>query len=676
MRICMTIALIGMIACESASSDSSEPAPDVAPDPWADLEAPLEAFRERLVVQVGTGADGRLAAVSRVPALAVWPQPGGGAALLDARYRLGPGPGCLDTSPFPDAVDGEDRQGACASGEVELDRTHLGAGDTVLQVVDDPAARRVAVLLAGGRLGLANTDLDAGNPWDWLRLRVVGALTTDLGGVPTQIAPAEGGWWGLVGSDLVRWSADLQVESTTPLAAEGRFLVPAGESVWVATAGTLERGDGLVVPIADVRGVAGDGEGGVWVVGVDDATVRHVTAAGEVDVAATVDGVRGPVAVDLRTGRVYLVVDDAVAVLEGGAEVARHPVPGALDVAVNGSSEVSVLDTDGAVRVHLDEESLLGPPPLSAWIAAFVENPRAEATAVECAGTDDSMESRAGRVAKNRAFLEDVPATVALAVSPPVALHGRRCKVNEALVSALTGPRLELGVLFHDSPDCADQACLDAALAGELDELSALVPEPRWVAGAAGWQTGGDWVAGLAAVGLDRHAFVGLSALPEIGMDDPRAKDALPWPGEEPAAPWRASTEAEVGAGGSDGDVLFIPGSTLALFNLGGCAGALQAECRFLDLGGGNLVDDEDLAVADLLLHRAAAHRGDAGRATWYLHLPAIEEYDYTTDCTSSDRRWSGDACQAARLQAWLLDVHARLVQAGVVAWGAPTAAQ
>ena len=677
MRFCMTIPTMMLLACESASTDSVDGSPDAAPDPWDGATAPLDPFRERLVVSVGTTTTARLASISRVPALAVWPQQTGGAALLDARYRLGDGPGCLDTTLFPDAVDGVDRQGACPPGEVELDRTHLAPADEVLQVVDDPDGRRVAVLLSGGRLGLANADLDAGNPWDWLRLDVSGALVTDLGEVPTAILPLDGGWWGLVDASLVRWNAEREVEVTLPLSGTGRFLAAGGSTAWVATETGVENPEGVVVEVADARGLAADGEGGVWVVSVVDSTVRHVDHDGSVDVEVAVGQLRGAVAPDPRTGRVYVVVDDGVAVLDGGVEAARYTIPGAIDVVVNGSSEIAVLDDAGRVHVHLDETSLRGPPPLSAWIAAFLENPRAEASVVECEGSEDSMQERAGRASRNRAFLEDVPAVTALAVSPPVALHGKRCKVDEALAAVLAGPRLEPGVLFHDPPDCADQACLDAALAEELDELGSLVAEPRFTAGAAGWETGGDWVAGLVDVGLVRHAFLGLSALPEIAMTDPRAKDALPWEGERSATPWRTSSAAAAGDDDPDGALLLVPGSTLAVFNMSGCAGALQAECRLMDLGGGEVVDDVDLAVADILLHRAAAHRGDAGRDTWYFHLPALEEHDYTSGCAQGEGRiWTGEACEAARLQAWLLDVHARLVEADVVRWGRPSEAQ
>ena len=93
-----------------------------------------------------------------------------------------------------------------------------------------------------------------------------------------------------------------------------------------------------------------------------------------------------------------------------------------------------------------------------------------------------------------------------------------------------------------------------------------------------------------------------------------------------------------------------------------------------MDVGGGSVIDADDVAVADLLLHRAAGRRESSGASTWYFHLPAIEEFSYVEGCTRSEAgSWSGSGCQAEPLQGWLYDVHARLVNAGVVRWGCPS---
>ncbi len=666
--------LLALVGCETPATDSADPVPEVVP--WTGLSTPLDPFREMLSVAVGTGADGRLAAVSLIPALAAWPRNDGGAALLDARYRVGEGPGCLDAAPFPDAQDGVDRQGACAAGEVELDRTHLASNEPVLQVVDDALRHEVSVLLAGGRVRSANTDLGVGNAWDWLRLGAERVLLTDAGAVPGQIAPdGRGGWWGLAAAELVHWAADGSVESTRTLASPGRELFADPHRVWVATQTTVESSDGLVADLAGVTRLSSDSTGGLWAASPVAQRLDHVDDAGRVDLTVSIGSVAGPIAFDARQGRLYALVAGEVVVLLEGAEVGRYPHPDAIDLVVNGSGEIAVLDGAGQVTVFVDETALLGPPPLDAWVASFIENPRSEASEVDCEGSEEGMAERAARAVDNRVLLSDLPATTALAVSPPVGPHSKRCKVADTFAKVLEGPRLDVGVLFHDAPDCVDQACLDAALVDELADLALLTDAPTWVAGAAGWESGGDWVQALIATGFDRHAFVGMSALPDVAMTDPRAKDALPWAGEAAATPWRVSAEANTQRDDVAGKLLLIPGTTLAIFNLSGCPGALQAECRFLSLGGGETLEDDDIAVADLLLHRAAANRADSGGSTWYVHLPAIEEFAYTEGCVRSDERlWSGEACQAARLQSWLIDVHARLETAGIVRWGQPSA--
>ncbi|MSQ00858.1 MAG: hypothetical protein EXR71_03070 [Myxococcales bacterium] len=666
--------LLALIGCETPVTDSADPAPEVVP--WTGLTTPLDPFRKMLSVETDAGPDGRLAAVSLIPGLAVWPRNAGGAALLDARYRLGDGPGCLDPGPFPAAEDGADRQGACAAGEVELDRTHLAPDQDVLQVVDDAVRHEVSVLLSGGRVRSANTDLSVGNPWDWLRLGPERVLLTDAGDAPGQIAPdGRGGWWGLVATDLVRWAPDGSVETVRTLTSAGHQLFTDPERVWVAAETTLESSDGLVVDLTGVTRLRSDGAGGLWAAAPGAATLHHVDGAGVVGLTVPLPGASGPIAVDNRTGRLYALAEGEVVVLVDGVEVGRYPHPNARDIAVNGSGEIAVLDEAGDVTIFVDETALLGAAPLDAWVASFIENPRAESSRVDCAGTDEGMEERTARAVANRVLLSDLPATTALAVSPPVGPHSQRCKVDDTLADVLTGPRLDVGVLFHDAPDCADQGCLDAALTDELADLALLTDAPAWVAGAAGWESGGDWVVALVASGFDRHAFVGMSALPDVAMTDPRAKDALPWAGESAATPWRVTAAAAAEHDDAAGKLLLIPGSTLAIFNLSGCPGALQAECRFLGLGGGETLERDDLEIADLLLHRAAANRADSGGSTWYVHLPAIEEFAYTDECTRSDERlWSGEACQAARLQGWLIDVQARLVTAGIVRWGSPRA--
>jgi len=664
-----------LAACSTDPTDSGADPFASGPNPWDELHTDLDPFHELLSVEVGTSGAVRLVPVAQIPSMAAWSPGGSGLALLDARYRLASTYGCLDPANFPDAIDGVNRQGRCPAGLVELDRTHLALAEPVLDVADDPTGHRLTVLLADGRVRVAETDLLTGNAWDWLRLGpVVGLWATD-GSVPVAIAPADdGGWWGVAGSALVHWDGAGVEIGASPLDGAGVTVVRSGPRVWAATATAVIDDLGFDASLDGATDLVSDGIDGVWASSVAEGRLLHVTTNG-VSERLTIDGLRGPFARDHRTGKLYVLTADAVVVLQDSAEVARYPFDGPAAVAVNDSSEVSVLGADGTLHVFVDESAFGDAPPISAWVATFVENPRQIAAEVECSGAADAMDERVDRATANRDFLHDVPSTVALAISPAAAAHAKRCKVSDRLAALFDDPRLEPGVLFHDPPDCVDQSCLDASVADDLGQLTHVGIDPTWISGAAGWETGtGDWVAALVALDMPAvHGFVGLSALPEISMDDPRAKDALPWAGEAEESPWHAASAATAGEDAGAGGLLLLPGSTQAAFNFGACPGVLQAECHLLSLGGGDTFDADDTAVADLLLHRAAMHRGEAGGDTWYFHLPAIETYDYTEECTVSGRAWVGDGCQAQFLQEWLYDVQSRLVTNGVVRWGKPS---
>jgi hypothetical protein len=88
--------------------------------------------------------------------------------------------------------------------------------------------------------------------------------------------------------------------------------------------------------------------------------------------------------------------------------------------------------------------------------------------------------------------------------------------------------------------------------------------------------------------------------------------------------------------------------------------------------GGGTTLDAQDVVLLDLLLHRAITESVSAEVRTWSFHLPDIGSFDYTEGCEQDDQIWSGEDCPAALLQAWLIDVDRRLVDAGLVRWTLP----
>jgi hypothetical protein len=169
-----------------------------------------------------------------------------------------------------------------------------------------------------------------------------------------------------------------------------------------------------------------------------------------------------------------------------------------------------------------------------------------------------------------------------------------------------------------------------------------------------------------------RYLFFGLSILPEVGAEDPRAKDAWPVDVDELSGAWRASTATDPRPGGRESGLPMYPGNNIPAFNLGHCAGLFLMECHRLRAGGGAFLKPEDMAVLDLSLRRALAGRGD-GPSTWYFHLPDLGVYDYSSGCEHEDGRWTGEGCQASLLQAWLEDVDARFVANGLARWALPS---
>ncbi len=624
-------------------------------------------------------APARLLAVPLLPTVAGLDTGTGTLLVMDARYRHGGAARCvpLFDTPLPD--DDVERRGRCDAESFEVQRGSLAASVPYLAAATDPARGRLLALDARGWWWTANVDLDVGDAADWVR-----PLQAGVDPVFGEVA-AEGGVEGsgllavsndgaiaaVFGATVWTWEGLDAPGAGTPLPAAAQDLAWLGETLVLATAEGVQLAPDA--PAVDVGGAAARVAvhgATVWVTVPDVGSLVALDATGAIEAEVAVSGLTGPLSVDPQ-GRVWVAVDDGVAVIADGAEVARHAGDAPLDLVAQPSGEVALLRADGRVDVHFDETAIPDGAPLGVAVAAFFENPRKQTDDLICRGEAPNLRDYLDSVSANRDWLDDVPATVLLGVTPGVARRAIRCVLEEELLALTTGDRIETGVLFHEAPDCEadDQDCVDAHVAREFAALQGVPLAPTWTSGASAWDLDGtDWIAAVNASGAPgKHLFYGQAASPDVSNLDLRAKEPLPWAGTAPpTATFAVSSDSEMPA---------YPGMPISAFLLGSCENLLSVECGRVDAGGSATFDDADFEVLSLLLRRALYLRSADGPDTWYFHLPALELYDYSAGCSRSDVGiWSGEACQAALLQGWLFDVHARFVAADVAEWTLPSA--
>ena len=448
---------------------------------------------------------------------------------------------------------------------------------------------------------------------------------------------------------------------------------------WARTEGGLYR-DGVLVEGSAEPGDAvplAGGEG-ILLTAPGAGEIRHVSAdAGAVaESRHAVAGLTGPLAISGDGAHLYALTEAGLVVIEdaSGAEVGA--AEGAfVDVAAGPAAEVVALAEDG-VAVFGDEELLSipggGAEPVALMIAAFVEQPRSSSTSSQCRG-DDSLYERAERAGDNARALAELPAAVALGLTPHFARRAEECDALEPLAPLLALERSAVGALFHELHDCdeADTACIAAFLGAEADEIEDLGATVRFSSGLA--PQSGDWIAALEQAGLpERYMFFGASVLSDISAEgDPRAKDA--WPLTERASLWRAASVEDVGERGDSGWLVMQPGDNLPAFNLGACPNLFLRECHLSGVGGGSQLKASDVAVLTLLARRAVAEQ--RGPSAWSFHLPDLGVYDYTDDCFRSEEGiWSGEGCAAGLLQEWSRVMHSRYVLNGYARWATPDA--
>ena len=605
--------------------------------------------------------------------------------VLDSRYRHDPEGHCVSTAEWPELADADQRQG-CPEGSVRIQRGALSTPGSLQAAAVDTVGLAALTLDTEGRLWWYDADILRGNPLDHLRplqqllpteVALSGAASPRLAAAGDRLAVANGTdlWW------LDRGTSPATLLAHETLPADALDLALLDGVAWVRTEAGLLR-DGVLLDdtagAADLDLVAG--RAALTLPDQDAVVVLDPTSGAEVQ-RLSVARLRGPLAQDPLSGHIFVVTDAGLTEVATGATLAGDFV----DVTVGAAHEVVALSAAGTVEVYGDDAALAEVtadlPPVALMAAAFVERPRAPENDVPCRGAgDETVQAFAAHVVQNAVLLEDLPAGVALGVTPHFARRALACEEYAAL-DALAGlSRASAGVLFHQVSTCDadDLACEADFLRAEADALADAGLDWTFSSGLS--SRTGDWTAALHSISGQpgKYLFFGMSILPDLGHDgDPRAKDAWPLT-ERASAWWVAHTEAVAVRDAAPADaVAFYPGDNIPAFNLGSCANLLLRECHLLGEGEGSNLRAEDGAVLLLLTRRAVAERTAAASA-WSFHLPDLGVYDYTdgASCSrSADGAWTGgEDCEAVTLQAWAAAVHTRYVLPGLARWAAPSA--
>ncbi len=659
------------VACTGGLDDTGQ-----ALAPWDDqVPVALEALRPLLVAPLdGAVVATRLALLSERPHAFVLDADAGKVHVFDERYRHQADVWCLDPSPWPDFPPEEVHRGVCDEGQVELSRSGLEPPGVVHGLATQGGN---ALVWSAERLHRASADLLAGSPWDLLRLDEGMALEVpEPASSGVLVAGAGQETWFASDRWLGQVSGEGELLASWVLPDLVRDLAWSAGQVWVATDSGLWSPELDQINGSDLRRLAADGDGGVWGVDLETELALHVAASG-VTTAVEVPGATGPLAADLLTGRVALGVDTGLVLFEDGEEVGRFDGIEVRDLGINAHHEVVALTPDG-LAVFGDELALGHGEPLALVVGAFIEQPRSPAQDLPCRGEHDSISGHLATAARNRGLLEDLPATVALGVTPQMARRALACGQVHDLYRAADGDRVELGVLNHELPEdpcIEDPDCHAAFLADQHADVESIGLDAEWFSGLLVHEDRGvDWVASLVSTGLtDTYLHFGLSVLPELDHGaDPRAKQPYPPIVSGGATPLVGSTLEDLFESEGGGALRLLPGNAMSAFRLSRCPNLMLWECNTLaGTEAEPVLRLEDIEVLQVLLFRALGAREGPGSA-WTFHLPDLGAWDYTSDCAVTDRRWSGEDCQGARLQDWLLDVDARYVDAGLVSWTRP----
>jgi hypothetical protein len=626
------------------------------PAPWEGLEAvELEAMRALMETPLTDSTN--LRQLRTLPSRGLTAMLSGPDILiLDPLYHHSPATHCVSASEWPSWED-ESRQGTCQEGRVQTRRGKLLSDSPALDVTFDPVALQLVVLTAAGTIQTANADLLSGNPLDLLRLGE--PLDLKLRSLPeTARIAMHDGMFAVSNGPLLHDDS-----GTTTLPADITALTWADGVVWALMDTGLWVGGETVAAAGTHMAVGTDA---VWIGGVEG--IARVARSDRSVSLLSIDGATGPIAAD--GARVFVATDDGIAVIEDGEETARYIQDAPADLAVGPPHELLSL-TDAAVQVFLDETALVGGDPLDVVMTAFIEKPRNNTAGEDCRGSGSTISGYVEQAMINHAVLSDLPLPAVVGITPFFAQRAAECDLVAMLAPLID--TADIGVLYHSpTPDDCSGDCLVDWLAEDAGYVSELGAALTWASGLAAKDDLDDFVDLLQqSGGPDRYLFFGISALPQLNHEaDPRSKNAWPLASGERSSAWRIDHADELAEGAAGGWLSIYPGDNIPLFNLGGCPNLLLRECHQLGLGGSSDIDTTDTTALTLMLHRALADRD--GVSTFSFHLPDLAVYDYTADCTETDRVWSGEACQAAVLQEWAVDVWQRHVLGGTARMSTP----
>jgi hypothetical protein len=659
------------------SCGGSDPAKELALAPWSVLSVrapnPFEEVASTTIQ--GAVAVDELLYMRRRSLIFVTDYASGRVHMLDDRMRHSEERFCILEDVFPDEEHRPDQQEGCPDGAVAIHRGFLQAESAIVAMDADQERLEVHFLTETGTLYKLNTDLQEMSAFDYLRLPEHG-VSLGRSFSDETIVRVAGNWvWVASGLELTafdRLNGEERAHYDLPAVAldmeffQGFALVATEQGLW-ETGGNFQ--------VSNVAtDLFRDSTSAVWAVYPEAEQVVRLDDG----FVFTVPGLTGPVASKSGESAMWAMAGDDLVIVGEEGVVLSYPVEDVVDIRSHGKSELTVLHADGRVSAFFDETELIGGSPLSFVMASFIERPKSPVSDEPCVGGDSNVEGHVRLASNNLGFLKDLPVPVALGITSHMGRRARQCGVAEQLSASISADFVEVGILFHQTveEECAtDLACYTNFLTANTLVVASYGKPVSWASGLARhYEDGADWVQGLIGSGLiDRFLSFGFSVLADVPHStDVRSKEAYPLEVHDRSRPWTVSSSKYSEFHDEEGQLALFPGDSRAAFNLGSCANLLVRECGILSEGGGEVLDEEDIEVLDLLVHRAMAERDREEVSTWSFHLPDIGVWDYSEGCVSENRVWTGD-CGAARLQDWFFDLHTQFALNGVLQWSRPS---